>query len=78
MIEFAGGLYLPEVDKIHVYIEKFGNFTLREFETEEEMFNYVRQKGYGHDPDKPAICYAFQWHEDPDNKSYELELYFRD
>ena len=42
MIEYAGGLYLPEVDKIHVYIEKFGNFTLREFETEEEMFNYVR------------------------------------
>ena len=36
----------------------------KEFESEEEMFAYVRQEGYGWDEDKPAICYAFQWHED--------------
>jgi hypothetical protein len=74
----AGGLYLPEVDKLHLYLDKFGNMTFMEFASEEEMFDYARKDGYGWDADKPAICFAFQWHEDDSSNSYELEMYFRD
>ena len=58
-IALAGGLYIPEIYDAHLYLEKFGQMFLVEFESEAQMFAYVQQEGYGWDEDKPAICYGF-------------------
>ena len=58
--------------------EKLGDFKFREFDSEEDMFAYVEQRGYGWDDDKPAICFAFQVHENDAKNRYDLELYFHD
>ena len=55
-----------------------GKFKFKEFETEADLVDYVEQDGYGWDSDKPAICLAFQVHENDAKNKYELELYFRD
>lgn len=41
------------------------------------MFDYVRAPGYGWDEDKPAVCFAFEVHENEAKNKYELELYYR-
>ena len=61
-----------------IVLENLGDFVYHEFETQEDMFNYVQQDGYGWDEDKPAICFAFQVHENEDKNKYEIELFFRD
>lgn len=76
MIVSYGGLTFPEFQRLDLYIEQFGEFEFVEFESQEQLFAYVSSEGYGWDEDKPGICYAFEWHEDPDNKDYELEVYF--
>ena len=42
LIDLAGGLYIPEINDVHIYLEKFGQMELVEFDSEESMFNYVR------------------------------------
>lgn len=36
-----------------------GQFTYREFESVKELFEYVKQEGYGWDPEIPGLCFAF-------------------
>jgi len=71
----AGG---PAPNPHPVDMEKLGDFKFKEFDSEEALFSYVRQDGYGWDEDKPAICLAFKVTENEAKNKYELELYSRD
>ena len=40
-------------------LDRLGNFfTFRAFEDKEAIDAYVSQPGYGHDSDKPGLCFA--------------------
>ena len=51
-------------------------FRLQEFESQQALFDYVQQDGYGWDEDKPGLCYAFTWQQDDAKKKYEMEVFF--
>ena len=44
-------------------VDNMGELIFKEFDTESDLFAYVKQDGYGWDNDKPAVCFAFQVHE---------------
>lgn len=54
-----------------------GKFDLREFESKEDLFEYVKQPGYGWDPEIPAVCFALEVHANKKENKFELELYQR-
>ena len=55
-----------------------GVFTYVEFESVDELFDYVQKDGYGWDPEIPSVCFAFQVKENEKKNSYELEWLYRD
>ena len=70
----AGGAPEPTAE---LSAELLGRFTYKEFESQDELFDYVRAPGYGWDEDKPAVCFAYEVHENEAKNKYELELYYR-
>lgn len=75
LLQEAGG---PAPKTSEVNIDELGNFEYREFESKDALFAYVKQEGYGWDPELPSICFAFQVTENEDKNKYELEMFFRD
>lgn len=51
-----------------------GNFTLREFDSKDDLFAYIQHRDYGLDS-HPAVCYGFSLHEGS-RREFELELFF--
>jgi hypothetical protein len=54
-----------------------GKFTFKEFDSQEELFEYVRRPDYGWGEDSKAVCFAFEVHANEAENKYELELYQR-
>ena len=65
-------------DPNEIIMENLGSFQFKEFASQEELFAYVAQDGYGWSPEIPAVCFAFEVHENAAKNKYELEVYFRD
>jgi hypothetical protein len=55
--------------------EKFGQFTLKPFESKEDMDAYISAKDHGYVV--PGLCFGFAIHE-KSNSSYELEMMLND
>ena len=59
-------------------LDRIGFFRFQAFESKEAIDEYVSQKGYGWDADKPGLCFAFGITENDSKNKYELELFFND
>lgn len=51
-----------------------GQFKFKAFDNQSEFDNYISQKGYGKDINKPGICFGFSITENEAKNKYELEL----
>lgn len=79
LLEMGGGLAVADADMGPDHFHKYGNFRWIEFESKEEMFEYVRDTdNYGWNAPDEALCFGFQVHENEEKNKYELELFFRD
>lgn len=56
LVDEAGG---APISPHEINVKTMGRFTYKEFETVDEMFEYVQKDGYGWDPEIPSICFAF-------------------
>jgi hypothetical protein len=54
----------------------FGNFTIKNFSSIEELYAYIGDEDYG-EYVKPAICFGFKIVQNSIN-NFELELFFND
>jgi hypothetical protein len=54
-----------------------GNFTIKQYNSTEELFDYIGDVNYGIDPTRPAVCFGFSIKENS-LSDYEVELFFND
>ena len=55
-----------------------GNFSIKRFESNEELDEYIAHPDFGRTADRQAVCYGFKINEDENGQKYELELMFND
>ena len=55
-----------------------GNFTIKQFNDTDELFEYIGHDNYGYDAvNRPAICFGFSVTENS-LSNYEVEVFFND
>ena len=75
LLNTAGG---GPVNANEVNSAVLGQFTYKEFETVDELFEYTQQVGYGWDPEIPSVCFAISVTENESKNKYEVEWLYRD